>query len=390
MGLALRLAPFFMGLMRRWMPIARLGSTFVVTRHDDVVEAFATDRAFGVPYHDNLEIVTGGEPFFLGMSDGPDYRRQLATMRAVCRAEDLPRLGDEAEARARVLVDASGGEVELVGFVRTIAFDMIGGYFGIGEPADGSLSVWGSRLFEFQFTGSPADRAWRSEVEAFGNAMRGHIDATIAARKTQADRPDDILSRCLALQEQGAPGYSDREIRTALLCMIVGGPPQPPMVLPQAMEQLLRRPDWLAEARRSARADEDDRLRKVVSEAMRFDPIAPAFKRIALKPWTLARGMPWQRQVPAGATLIAAIASAMMDERRIPDPERFDPDRQPYEYIHFGHGLHTCFGLHINQATLHRMLKPLLAREGLRRAAGPSGRLRKAGPFADRLVVRFD
>jgi hypothetical protein len=40
---------------------------------------------------------------------------------------------------------------------------------------------------------------------------------------------------------------------------IVGGPPQPPMVVPQAMEQLLQRPKVLAEAQAAARADDDDR-----------------------------------------------------------------------------------------------------------------------------------
>ena len=40
----------------------------------------------------------------------------------------------------------------------------------------------------------------------------------------------------------------------------------------------------------------------------------------------------------------------MMDERRVPDPGGFDPRRLPDQYMHFGHGLHTCFGIHINPA----------------------------------------
>ena len=58
--------------------------------------------------------------------------------------------------------------------------------------------------------------------------------------------------------------------------------------------------------------------------------------------------------------------------------------------MHFGHGLHTCFGIHINQAVLPLMLKPLLRQPGLRRASGPEGHLRKLGAFSDRLVVEFD
>ena len=79
----------------------------------------------------------------------------------------------------------------------------------------------------------------------------------------------------------------------------------------------------------------------------------------------------------------------MMDPRRVADPQRFDPLRPASDYIHFGYGLHECFGRHINHATLHLMLKPLLKQPHLRRAPGAEGRLRKNGAFAERLVVEF-
>ena len=59
-------------------------------------------------------------------------------------------------------------------------------------------------------------------------------------------------------------------------------------------------------------------------------------------------------------------------------------------YIHFGHALHQCFGIHINKGTLHLMLKPLLKRRNLRRSPGREGHLSKNGAFAERLVVLYD
>ena len=170
--------------------------------------------------------------------------------------------------------------------------------------------------------------------------------------------------------------------------MVVGGPPQPPMVTPQAMEQLLRRPDALADAHKAAVAGNDAGLHDIVIEAMRFDPLAPGLPRVALTDWTVARGTRRATTIPKGATVLAAFASAMMDDRRIFEPRRFKPGRLPYEYIHFGYGMHECFGRYINHATLHRMLKPLLRRPNLRRASGHEGRLRKSGIFAERLCVR--
>jgi cytochrome P450 len=382
--------PFGFRVLRRFRPIVRFGSTYVVTLHDDVREVFGTDRAFHVPYKPNLDVITGGEPFFLGMADTPEYRASLADMRRVVLADDLPELAQEAEARAEEIVAGSGGRVEVVDqLVRRVSFDIIARYFGVPEPPEGRLDVWATRLFEFQFAGSPKDRELREQVDEIAPAFRAHIDREIARRRTDGAAPRDVLARCLERQAAGDPGYGDVEIRTAVLCMIVGGPPQPPMVVPQAMEQLLRRPEALAAATAAATADDDDLLWRIVREAMRFDPLAPGLPRIAVRDWTVARGTRRARTIPKGATVIAAFASAMMDDRRVPEPGRFDPDRRAHEYIHFGYGLHECFGRHINRVTLHKMIKPLLRRRKLRRAAGPEGHLTKNSPFAERLVVEF-
>ena len=118
---------------------------------------------------------------------------------------------------------------------------------------------------------------------------------------------------------------------------------------------------------------------------MRFDPLAPGLKRTAVADYTIAAGTPRARRVLEGATVVAAFASAMRDPRRIADAETFDPARPQRDYVHFGHGLHSCFGRAINEATLHRMLKPLLARSP-HRAVGSDGHLRKNGAFTNRLV----
>jgi cytochrome P450 len=382
--------PFGLGLARRFWPIPHKGTNYAVTLHDDVREVYGTDQAFMAPYKAKLDVITANQPFFLGMGDTPEYHAGLEAMRRVMRADDLPELAWRAEAQAAAIVASSGGRVEVVDqLVRKITFDMLGRYLGVPDTEAGDLPVWATRLFEFQFADLKNEKALRDEVDVFGPLLRDHIDREIARRKAQPGGEDDVLGRCLALQAAGEPGYSDVQIRTNLVCMIVGGPPQPPMVVPQAMEQLLRRPAALEAAQAAARAGDDALLHDMVLEAMRFDPLAPGLLRTAVKPWTVARGTRRATLIPEGATVFVAFASAMMDERRVPDPDRFDPHRRPHEYIHFGYGLHQCFGRHINHATLHLMLKPLLKQPQLRRAKGADGHLAKNGPFAERLVVEF-
>jgi cytochrome P450 len=345
-----------------------------------------------VPYRPKLNVIMGGQPFFLGMGDTPEYRADTAAMRKVIRADDIPaRLVPAVEDAAEKIVASAGGNLEVVdALVRRVTFDVLGAYFGIPDPPNGDLRVWATRLFEFQFADPGGDRALRAEVDKIAPALRGHIQAQIEQRHAQGIRKDDVLGRCLEMQASGEPGFQDDQIRTALMGFIVGGPPQPPMVVPQALEQLLRRPDALAGAQEAARSGDDELLAGYVFEAMRFDPLAPALPRIALKDCTIAEGTARARKVSRGAAVLAAFSSAMMDERRVPEPRTFNPRRLPHEYIHFGYGLHTCFGIHINKALLPLMLKPLLRRPGLRRAPGRLGRLRKRGVFADQLHVNYN
>lgn len=384
-------APFFFRVLRNVWPIPRLGKLAAVTRYDDVREVFRRDADFPTPYRRKLEIIMGGEPFFLGLPDGEAYRRDLAAMRAVVRPADIPeRLAPATVAAATAAVAASGGRIEAVGFVRDVTFGVLAPYFGVSAPAGADLQVWATRLFEFQFTDLGDDPALRAEVDRIAPAFRAHVDSLIAARKATGTGPDDVLGRCLARQAAGEPGYGDTQIRTALLGMVVGGPPQPPMVVPNGIEQLLQRPAALAAAMAAARRDDDAAVAAHLWEAMRFDPLGPALQRDVARDTVIAAGTARATTVPAGTTLFVAFSSAMRDGRRIADPERFDASRPACDTLHFGHALHQCFGEAINRALLPLLLKPLLRQRGLRRAPGAAGWLRKSGGLAETLWVEFD
>ena len=176
-------------------------------------------------------------------------------------------------------------------------------------------------------TSSPAPRETRNCAPRSTRSRRRSARISTERLPVGKRRRTRLMTSLAAASScrRGRTGYSDVEIRTALLCMVVGGPPQPPMVVPQAMEQLLRRPDALADAHKAAVAGNDARLHDIVIEAMRFDPLAPGLPRIALNDWTVARGTRRATTIPKGATVLAAFASAMMDERRLPNRAASSP-----------------------------------------------------------------
>ena len=378
-------------LLRIVRPIAHVAGVVIVTRHDDVREALLADDHFAAPYKDKLDVIMDGEPFMLGLAYTPDYRLAVAAMRKVVRAEDVhARLAKGFGDRAAAAVAAAGGRIEVVDALsRTVTFEVFCDYFGVGDPPGQDLKAITTRLFEFQFLDPSNEPALRQEVDVMARTLRDHVDATIAARRQSGKAVDDVLGRSLVLAGQGEPGFSDLQIRSALIGFLVGGLPQPPIVAPQVLDQLLRRPAALAGAQGAAIADDDELLARYVLEAMRFDPLGPGVRRLVIKDHTLAAGTARAATIKAGQTMLVASRSAMRDGRRIPRPECFDPDRLPHEYMYFGEGLHACFATEINKAVLPQMLKPLLRARRLKRAPGRLGRLTKRGFLADQLWVDY-
>ncbi|HST58064.1 MAG TPA: cytochrome P450, partial [Longimicrobium sp.] len=94
--------------------------------------------------------------------------------------------------------------------------------------------------------------------------------------------------------------------------------------------------------------------------------------------------------VPAGSSMLIGTLSAMFDADGFPEPRRFRIDRDVRAYLHFGAGMHQCFGLGINMVVIPEILGALLRLPNLRRAPGREGRVALDGPFPERLVLDFD
>src|SRR6266568_4802547 len=71
------------------------------------------------------------------------------------------------------------------------------------------------------------------------------------------------------------------------------------------------------------------------------------------------------------------------------NPAEFNA-RRNVEYLHFGYGMHTCFGKAINDVQIPELLAALLRLPNLRRAPGSAGHILYDGPFPNRLVLEFD
>jgi cytochrome P450 len=222
--------------------------------------------------------------------------------------------------------------------------------------------------------------------------LRQYLDQQIAERNAQAaTQPgrDDVLGRLLALKGPSRPWLDDDTVRRNVSGLIVGAVETTSKFVAHSIDELLRRPEALAGAREAALANDMEMVRRYVYEAVRFKPHAPFMLRYCERETALAANTPRERRLPAGSSILVGTLSAMFDPEGFASPEQFRIDRE-VEYLHFGYGLHRCFGYYINSVQIPELMAALLRLPNLRRASGSDGRILYEGPFPDRLILEFD
>ncbi|MFJ4781831.1 cytochrome P450 [Streptomyces sp. NPDC088794] len=221
------------------------------------------------------------------------------------------------------------------------------------------------------------------------------VDGLVQARRaSDADGDGDLLDRMLeTVRPETGERLSAENVRRQVITFLVAGHETTSGALSFALHYLSLHPEVAARARAEVDAVWGDAevpgydqvaklryVRRVLDEALRLWPTAPAFAREAREDTVLAGGHPMRR----GAW--ALVLTAMLhrdpevwgaDAERF-DPDRFDPksvrSRVPHTFKPFGTGARACIGRQfaLHEATL--VLGLLLRRYELR--PDPDYRLR--------------
>jgi cytochrome P450 len=382
--------PIF-AVLRRLRPVLLIKNFALVTRFADVQDVLVRDDVFAVVYGSKMRMVTGGSDFFLGMPNSPEYERDVSHMRTVIRRSDLSRIiAPFVASTSESIVANAGSRLEIVSeLTLRVPTLLVSAYFGCPLDSEPQLAAWASTIFQYLFTDLDNDPATEAAARAASAGVREWLDRCIVREKAAPAQSDTVLRRCLALQDAGIPGMDNVAIRNNLLGILVGAIPTTSKCCAQALDELLKRPEALAAAQQAAEQNDDSVLAQVVFEALRFHPNNPGVFRVAEQDYTVGKGTEHATPIPAGTMVLAATQSAMFDETVVDNPHEFRTDRPAWCYMHWGCGLHTCFGQYINQVQIPAILKPLLQRRNLRRASAPEGTLCIEAPFPTSLVVEW-
>ncbi len=406
-------------ILRKFAPILKFRNTVVVSRHADVVDVLSRDEDFTLAEVNGERMARWSGAFILGSDRGEDFDRENGALRRAARDTDVPRIRALVADNAAQLLDGvpsesersggetrvgvpseserSGGEtragargsgqIDVVGgYARVVAARVVAQYFGTPGPDEATTMRWMRALFDVVFIDEgPRARQAASITIA---EQKPYMEALIATRRAEVEAgepvPDDVLTRLVAMGAN-EPWLDDDAVRRNVNGLIVGALDTTSKAVAHVVDELLRHPDALAGARDAAVAGNIDTVRDYAWEALRFRPHGPVLERHCKNDTTLGR-----RRVPAGSVVLVSVLSAMFDKTAFPEPGRLAAGRPLDRYLHFGHGMHTCFGLYINDVQIPELVAGLVRLPGLRRAPGGAGRLVYDGPFPERLVVAFD
>ena len=378
-------------LLRTVKPVLLRHNLAVVTRYHDVTAILGHDEAFSVqPYREKMVRLAGD--FILGTDDSPQYERDVSILRLAAPRSDVTALAGFVNETAEALVAGAPGRIDVADLAKRVPARLFGRWFGTPGPDEETLMAWTLAIFEDIFVNVKNDPAISAEAETASKDLAAYLDEVIAARKAEANGapPTDVVGRLLAMQGTSATAFSDEEIRINVIGLVCGFIPTIATATTFGIDALLERPEALAGAQAAARADDDDAVRAYMIEAMRLAPQGPGLFRRARTDFEVAEGSMHATKIPAGTLTFAATQSAMLDDDVVDDPDEFRIDRPAHHHLHFGVGLHQCFGRFANTMQIPLIAKAVLRRPGLARAPGPEGQLVKDGPFPRSLVLTFE
>jgi cytochrome P450 len=167
---------------------------------------------------------------------------------------------------------------------------------------------------------------------------------------------DDLMTRLAQVEIEDDDGerarLSDDDIRAFLILLATAGNETVTKLLATAFYELWRNPDQ----RRILVAD-SGLIPNAVEETLRFDPPSQYQGRV-----TTSEVVLHGRAIPRHARVLLVNGASGRDERRFPDPDRFDVRREIDMHLGFGYGRHICLG-----ASLARMETRIGLEEFLRR-----------------------
>jgi pulcherriminic acid synthase len=334
--------------MRRDYPVMRdpVSGRYLVSRHADVADILDGGRFSTRAYIETVEPVYGVTAMQLDGREHVRHRKFITPLLHGVRLRE--RLEPAVHRVARKLVSrfADKGEVDLVeSFTTWYGVGVVADALGLGEAEEAVIRKVYTPIVAFQFN-NDNNPAIHAEGLAAAREARDFLDDVLAERRVRPG--DDLISDLLAARH-GDDRFSDEEIVSFCVLMLVAGSETTDKVTASMIRNLIDHPDQFA----AVRADRS-LIDRVFSETLRYTPPVHLLLRTAEHDVAYSG-----HAIPAGSEVLCVLGAANRDETVFDRPDSFDIHRNDNnvqkafiasaDHYAFGFGRHFCIGSRLAQ-----------------------------------------
>lgn len=319
---------------------------WAIARFSDVRAALRADHVLvsgrGVAMN---ELVNSNASRVTLTTDGDVHRR----LRSALMKPMMPSALKDVEAEIRKLADALVAQLleresfdGIVDFAQHLPLSVVSRLVGLTDLGRDRMLEWAAAMFDaLGVMNQRGERAlslvW--ELASYvGNLERSQL------------RPDGWAARLFAAVDEGRiePG----DVTGMLIDYVAPSLDTTILGTGHLLFQLGRHPGQWDLVR-----NDPALVPRAIDEALRLESPVRAFTRVAVEDYAVDGTV-----IPAGDRVLIMYAAANRDERRYPDPDRFDVTREAKDHLGFGHGVHRCAGSYLAELEMEALVRAMAAR----------------------------
>ena len=385
--------PFFKEL-REKRPILITPKFTLITRFDDCREILNMPKVFTVePY------VSKMGDYLMMHDDDALHTREKSLMQCMLNRDDLPAVREMVAKVGKEILDNANGNIEIVNtYCRMVPATLVREYFGLTGAKRSDLIEWSYWNQYDTFHNQPFDllppEKSQSIIDRHNETSKklGKFIVELIARRTLQVKAeeitlstlvrldDDIVTRMLRTDYPKQLNFDIKRLGINAGGLLIGAVETTSQAVAQVIQYLMQHPEWLAKAKTAAQQENTKEFDGMVWEALRFVPITPYLFRTTASDYTAAKGTGHETVLRAGTYVLPVTLSASFDERAFESPDEFIPQRNYYNYCHFGFGSHECLGRYVGGVMIPEMVRQVFLRQNIA-AKAPIDY--KSGPFPE-------
>lgn len=352
-----------------WLPRHKM---FAIGRFEDVRLALRNDAVFrsGEGVAANPIANRLGRDTTLFSDDETHNRRRRVLMQSLS-GKALGPSEDQIDAQAQAIVErlASGERFEAAkDFSSHLPLSVVAELVGLEEDPD-RLLRWAAATFDVL---GPANR--RGQIGA-RRSLGLLVHSKLLRRKNV--RPGSWAASVFEARDRGE--VSAAEARSLIIDFVAPALDTTILATTHLLWLLAENPDvW-----DQIKADPELGTRAVIENVRIASPIR-GFTRTVSED-TDVDGV----ELPKGSRVVLLFGAANLDESAFPEPESFQLDRANAVQLGWGHGPHTCVGLHLAKLEMNALVRAMIPRVAAVEAGEPERLLNNTLQGISRMPARF-